>query len=70
DGIETDDYGNLYLCSRDGIVVVDKHGERLALIRFETIPANLCWGGETGSDLLVTARQNVFFIKDFRKRLN
>ncbi|MER3464849.1 MAG: hypothetical protein C4329_10980 [Chitinophagaceae bacterium] len=67
DGIETDPAGNIYLCSNDGLVIVNSNGERLALIKFETIPSNLCWGGAKKKDLFITSRQNVFLIRDFLK---
>jgi gluconolactonase len=64
DGIETDPVGNIYLCSNDGIVIVDSAGQRLGLIKFETIPSNLCWGGPHLRDLFITSRQNIFLIRD------
>jgi len=68
DGIETDREGNIYLCNKDGIIILDSSGKRMALIQLPAIPANACWGGDTGSDLLVTARQYIFLIKGLRKR--
>lgn len=64
DGIECDKKGNIYLCAKEGIVIVNSEGRRLGVIQFPTIPANLCWGGADGTDLLVTARQNIFFIRN------
>lgn len=67
DGIETDPYGNIYLCSNDGIVIIDPNGNRLALIKLETIPSNLCWGGSEGKDLFITSRHNIFLIPNLLK---
>jgi gluconolactonase len=67
DGIECDRSGNVYLCNKDGIIILDSEGNRLALIALPTIPANLCWGGEGLNDLFITARQNVFLIKGLQK---
>lgn len=67
DGIKTDRQGNLYLCTAEGILIVSPAGNRLALIELETKPANCCWGGKEGNDLFVTARQNIFVIKDLQK---
>lgn len=64
DGIKCDPHGNVYLCNKDGIVVLDRGGKRLALIAFPTVPANCCWGGEGGRDLFVCARENVFLVKN------
>ena len=67
DGIKCDRKGNLYLCTKEGILIVDERGKRLGLISFPTIPANCCWGGADGNDLFVTARENIFLIKDLQK---
>jgi gluconolactonase len=67
DGIECDRNGNVYLCNKDGLIILDSKGNRLALIALPTIPANLCWGGDGLNDLFITARQNVFLIKDLQK---
>lgn len=64
DGIETDTYSNIYLCNKDGIIILNAEGERLALISLPSIPANLCWGGSEMKDLLITARENVFLIRN------
>ena len=63
DGIKCDRRGNLWLCTKEGIVVIDNSGVRLAQIALPTVPANCCWGGAEGSDLLITARENIFLIK-------
>jgi gluconolactonase len=67
DGIKTDRYGNIYLCTGEGIVIIDINGVRLAGIEFETIPANCCWGGSEGNDLFITARQNIYLIRGLQK---
>ena len=66
DGIETDPHGNIYLCSNDGIIILNSKGERLALISLPAIPANACWGGKEGKDLLITAREFVYLIRGLR----
>jgi gluconolactonase len=63
DGIKCDPRGNLYLCNKAGVIILNNDGERLALITLPTIPANICWGGEGYKDLFITARENVFLIK-------
>ena len=67
DGIKSDRHGNLYLCTKEGILLVNQQGERLALIPLETQPANCCWGGPNGTDLFVTARQNIFVLRHLQK---
>jgi len=67
DGIEVDRHDNVYLCNKDGIIILDQKGERLALIQLPSVPANICWGGKDLNDLFVTARENVFLIKNLQK---
>lgn len=64
DGIKCDPMGNLFLCTKEGILILSAAGKPLGRIQFETIPANCCFGGATGLDLLVTARQHIFLISD------
>jgi gluconolactonase len=66
DGMKMDDHGNLYLCTKEGIVIINGKGERMAVISLPAIPANACWGGQ-GKDLLITARNYIFLIKDLMK---
>ncbi|HUQ97083.1 MAG TPA: SMP-30/gluconolactonase/LRE family protein [Chitinophagaceae bacterium] len=67
DGIKCDRAGNLYLCNKDGLLILNSAGKRLALIALPTVPANCCWGGETGLDMLVTARENIFLLTNLQK---
>lgn len=68
DGIEVDCFDNVYLCNKDGIIILDKNGQRLGLIQLPTIPANICWGGDSLNDLFITARENIFLIKNLQRR--
>ncbi|HTL10652.1 MAG TPA: SMP-30/gluconolactonase/LRE family protein [Chitinophagaceae bacterium] len=63
DGMTTDDNGNMYLATNDGVLLLSATGERLALITLAETPTNLAWGGENKSVLLVTARTALFFIE-------
>lgn len=67
DGIEADRYDNVYLCNKEGIIILDREGKRLGLIRLPAIPANICWGGNDLNDLFITARENIFLIKGLQK---
>lgn len=64
DGIKCDRNGNVFLSSNEGILILNRGGRRLGLISFATVPANHCFGGEEKKDLFVTARENVFWIKN------
>ena len=65
DGIKCDHHGNIYLCAKEGIVIINKEGERLGVLKLPAVPANCCWGGADGNDLFITARENIYLIKDF-----
>jgi gluconolactonase len=67
DGIECDGVGNVYLCNKDGLIILNTKGERMGLIQLPTIPANISWGGPDLKDAFLTARQNVFLIRNLRK---
>lgn len=67
DGIKCDRGGNVYLCNKDGIVILGSDGERKALIELPAVPANICWGGKEKNDLFVTAREHVFMIKNLQR---
>lgn len=67
DGIEVDRYDNVYLCNKDGIIILNRKGERLALIPLLSQPTNICWGGAKKNDLFITARENIFLIRNLQK---
>jgi gluconolactonase len=67
DGIKCDKHQQLYLCNKDGIIIINQKGERMGLIQLPAIPSNICWGGKEGNDLLITARENIFFIQGLQK---
>lgn len=67
DGIKCDRFGNLYLCNKEGFLILNSEGKRLALLKLETVPANCCWGGRDGLDLFITARENIYLIPQLQK---
>lgn len=67
DGIEVDRFDNVYLCNKDGIIILNTKGERLATIQLPTMPANICWGGDGLNDLFITARENIFLIRELMR---
>jgi len=64
DGIKCDVHGNMYCSTKEGILMLNSEGQRLGLFSFSTVPANHCFGGAGKKDLFVTARENVFRIKN------
>lgn len=67
DGIKCDQHHNLYLCSKEGIVIINAKGERLGVIELPAVPANCCWGGKDLRDLFICARENIFLIRNLQK---
>ncbi|MEI6948433.1 SMP-30/gluconolactonase/LRE family protein [Paraflavisolibacter sp. H34] len=67
DGLKCDRHGNLYISNKEGVLVVNREGERLGVLSLPSEPANLCWGGKDGNDLFITARKNIFHIRDLQK---
>lgn len=66
DGITTDKTGNLWLSTDDGVMIVSSSGSKLALIPLPDSPANITWGGNNNSELLVTARSYIFKISGIK----
>ncbi|RYD91728.1 MAG: SMP-30/gluconolactonase/LRE family protein, partial [Sphingobacteriales bacterium] len=64
DGLKCDPKGNLWLTTKEGMLLLNEAGERLALITLDKVPANCCWGGIDGKDLLVTAREQVYCLRN------
>ncbi len=67
DGISCDRAGNVYLCNKDGIIILDNKGKRAGWIQLPAIPANICWGGDEGNDLLICARQYILLIRGLQR---
>lgn len=60
-GLETDEAGNIYVTTPEGVQVHNTDGIELGAIRLPEPPADLCWGrGAIG--LYVTAGSAVYFI--------
>ena len=59
DGLKTDELGNVWMASRDGIYVYDSGGRHLGTIVTPEGPSNCGWG-EGG--LFITARKSVYHL--------
>lgn len=60
DGLETDQRGNLYMATDDGVLIADPQGHKLALIPLDETPTNMCWEDGKYNVLYVTARSAVY----------
>ncbi|WP_186317767.1 SMP-30/gluconolactonase/LRE family protein [Curtobacterium sp. 9128] len=62
DGIRVDVDGNVWSSSRNGIVVVAPDGRRIGEVPVPEVVANLCFGGDDGTTLFITATTSVYRI--------
>ncbi|MGL3200096.1 MULTISPECIES: SMP-30/gluconolactonase/LRE family protein [Curtobacterium] len=63
DGIRVDVHGNVWSSSHQGVVVFDPAGERLGTIPVPEVVSNLCFGGDDGSDLFLTATTSIYRVR-------
>jgi gluconolactonase len=61
DGLKTDEKGNVWMASRDGVYVYDSAGQHLGTIKTPEGPSNCCWG-EGFRGLYITARKSVYHV--------
>ncbi len=61
DGLKTDEMGNVWMASRDGVYIHDSSGQHLGTIRTPEGPSNCCWG-EGFRSLYITARTSVYHV--------
>jgi gluconolactonase len=61
DGLKSDEMGNVWMASRDGIYVYDAAGQHLGTITTPEGPSNCCWA-EGFRGLYITARKSVYQI--------
>lgn len=61
DGLKTDESGNVWMASRDGVYVHDSSGQHLGTIKTDEGPSNCCWG-EGFRGLYITARKSVYHV--------
>lgn len=63
DGMKVDSAGNLYCCGSGGIHVFDANGIRIGLIETPEVAANFTWGGDSLTDMYITATHSVYRLK-------
>ncbi|MGC8744428.1 MAG: SMP-30/gluconolactonase/LRE family protein [Verrucomicrobiia bacterium] len=67
DGIRCDSLGNIWSSAGDGVHIFSTNGELVGKILVPETPANLCFGGEDGKTLFITARASLYCIKTLVK---
>ena len=63
DGIRCDADGRIWSSAGDGVHVFSPEGKLLGKVLVPESPANLCFGGDDGKTLFVTARTSLYAIK-------
>ena len=63
DGIRCDSDGRVWSSAGDGVHIFDAKGKLIGKILVPETPANLCFGGEDGKTLFITARKSLYSIK-------
>ncbi len=63
DGIRVDEAGRVWSSAGDGVQIFGVNGQRIGKILVPEAPANLCFGGENGKTLFITARKSLYAIE-------
>lgn len=63
DGIRVDREGRVWSSAGDGVHIFGPEGNRIGKILVGEAPANLCFGGDDGKTLFITARKSLYAIK-------
>jgi gluconolactonase len=63
DGIRCDEAGRIWSSARDGVHVFDPQGQRIGKVLVPENTANLCFGGEEGTDLFMTSTTSLYRIR-------
>jgi gluconolactonase len=63
DGIRCDAKGRVWSSAADGVEVFSTEGKRIGTIAVPEPAANLCFGGEDGRSLFITARTSLYAVK-------
>ena len=63
DGIRVDAAGRVWSSTGDGVQVFGTDGRRVGRILLPEAAANLCFGGEDGRTLFMTARTSLYSVR-------
>lgn len=63
DGVRCDAQGRLFSSAGDGVHIFDPSGRLIGKILVPESPANLCFGGDHGQTLFITARRSLYSIE-------
>lgn len=63
DGMRVDAEGNIWSTGPGGVWIFTPDGKLLGVLHLPEVPANLCFGGEDGKLLFLTARTSVYLLR-------
>jgi gluconolactonase len=63
DGISVDQNGRVWSSAGDGVQIFAPDGRRIGKILIAEAPANLCFGGDDGKTLYITARKSLYAVR-------
>jgi len=63
DGIRVDTAGRVWTSAGDGVHIFSPAGKLVGKILVPEAPANLCFGGDDGKTLFITARKSLYAVK-------
>jgi gluconolactonase len=63
DGFRVDDHGRIWTSSEDSVQILDPEGQVVGRIPVPEKVGNLCFGGEDGQDLYITASSSLYRIR-------
>lgn len=66
DGLRVDSEGLVWTSALDGIHCLDHAGHCLGKIRLPSQTSNICFGGESGTDMFITASDAVWWVRSNR----
>jgi len=67
DGFRVDTEGFLWCSAADGLRCLSADGELIGKIKLPAAVANCCFGGESGTDLFITASDCVYRVRTLRR---
>jgi gluconolactonase len=62
DGFRVDVAGNVWTSAEDGVQVFDPDGKKLGLVPVPEVVANVCFGGDDGTDLFIVATTSLYHL--------
>lgn len=63
DGIAVDAEGRVWSSAADGVHVFDPEGKEIVFVPVPEVVSNLCFGGDDGSDLFITATTSLYRLR-------